>query len=392
MRASIRRPAAYTPRLVGPVRRVGINAVFLQPQMGGIETYVRQLIPALLEAQPSLEVQVFLSAPGRDLLAAEAWSGDVRLVTHPLLGRPYLRALSELTVLGLLATRRRLDVLHSVALTGPLRTRPAHVLSVGDVTWIRHPEPAEARTVQLWRAIVPLVARRADRVLTYSESSRQEVAEDLRVPLERIDAIPLGVADGGRVAPTPEGELRARLGLGAGPIVLAVSALKEHKNVGRLVEAMAAVRRDVPATVLVIPANPMPLQPTLEAKARELGIGDGVLFPGWLPAADLEGLYVAASCLAFPSLREGFGLPILEAMSRGLPVACSNTSALPEVAGDAAVTFDPRSVDEIAAAVRRLLTDATLAARMAERGRERSRLFTWRRTAEETLAAYERAR
>lgn len=360
--------------------------------MGGIETYVRQLLPALLEARPSLEIDVFVSVRGRRLLSEEPWADAVRLVTHPLLGRPYLRALSELTVLGAIASRRGLDVLHSVALTGPLRTKPAHVLTVGDVTWIRHPEPAEAGTVRLWRAIVPQVARRADLVLTYAEASRREIAEDLGVPIERIDAIPLGAGAGPSVEPTPEAELRTRLGLGLGPVVLAVSALKEHKNVGRLVEAMASVRQEVPDAVLVVPANPAPLQAELERQARGLGIADAIVFPGWIQDADLEGLYQAAACLAFPSLREGFGLPILEAMRRGVPVACSNTSSLPEVAGDAALPFDPLSVDEISRAIVRLLTDPDLATDFAARGRERARLFTWRRTADLTLAAYERAR
>lgn len=368
-----------------------MNAVFLQPKMGGIETYVRRLVPALLEVSPGLELELFLNENGLKQLTPEPWSGDVRLTTHPLLGRPYTRALSELTVLGAIASRHRLDVLHSVALTGPLWMRPAHVLTIGDVTWIRHPDPAEARTARLWRAIVPPVAKRAQRVLTYSESARSEVAEDLGVPLERIDAIPLGPGSTAAIEPSPESDLRARLGLGAGPIVLAVSALKEHKNVGRLVEAMAAVRREVPDAVLVVPANPTPLQAELERQARALGIEHAVVFPGWIGEADLEGLYRFATCLAFPSLREGFGLPVLEAMRRGLPVACARASAIPEVAGDAAVYFDPERVEEIAAAVTRLLTDPDLAARLAALGQQQQALFTWERTAEATIESYERA-
>jgi glycosyltransferase involved in cell wall biosynthesis len=278
-----------------------------------------------------------------------------------------------------------------VALTGPLVTKPAHVLTVGDVTWIRHPDPSEARTARLWRVLVPPVARRAERVLTYAEASRTEIAEDLGVAMDRIDAVPLGPGAETGVTPTEEAELRASLGLGPGPIVLAVSALKEHKNVGRLIEAMAVVRRTVPDAALVAVANPTPLQRELESLAEGLGIREAVVFPGWVGAAELEGLYRCAGCLALPSLREGFGLPILEAMRRNLPVACSNTSSMPEVGGDAVLYFDPARVDEIAAAVSRLLVDRELAMQLASRGRERQRSFTWRRTAEGTLASYERA-
>ena len=358
--------------------------------MGGIETYVKRLVPAMLETRPALELELFVNEHGRDLLASEAWADSVELVTHPLLGRPYTRALSELTVLGAIASRRGLDVLHSVALTAPLRTRPASILTIADVTWIRQPDPAEARTARLWRLIVPPVARRADRVIAHSDAARWEIAEDLGVPLERIDVIPHGPGfEGGE--PTQEREIRIRLGLGDGPIVLAVSALKEHKNVGRLVEAMVAVRRAVPDAVLVVPANPAPLLEELQRRAAHLGVAAGVVFPGWIDDADLEALYRVSACLAFPSFREGFGLPILEAMRRGLPIATSNTSALPEVAGDAAVMFDPASADEIAAAIVRLLTDQALARDLSQRGRHRARLFTWRRAAEQTLETYERA-
>jgi glycosyltransferase involved in cell wall biosynthesis len=375
-----------------PIRRVAINAVFLQPRMGGIETYVRSLVPALLEAKPEVELSLFVNQAGKALLAAEPWAEGVRLVTHPLLGRRYTRAVTELTVLGWLASRERVDVLHSVALTGPLATRPAHVMTIGDVTWNRHPDPSELQTVRLWRVIVPPVARRADRVLTYSEASRAEVAEDLRVPLEKIDAIPLGPGSATAADPTDEAELRSRLTLGKGPIVLAVSALKEHKNIARLVEAMALVQRDVPGAVLVVPANPTPLQSELEHCSHELGIAKSVVFPGWVSDADLEALYRYAACLAFPSLREGFGLPILEAMRRGLPVVSSSTSSVPEVGGDAVLYFDPYRVEEIAGAVSRVLTDDELAAELTRKGMERQSMFTWRRTAEETFASYERAR
>ena len=173
--------------------------------------------------------------------------------------------------------------------------------------------------------------------------------------------------------------------------MLAVSALLAHKNLPSLVEAMASVRSRVPDAVLVVPANPTPLQAELEAQARTLGIGGAVVFPGWVSAADLEGLYAAAACFAFPSYREGFGLPVLEAMRRGVPVACSNASAVPEVAGDAALLFDPHDSKAIADAVTRILDDPMLARDLAVRGRARAGLFSWRRTAEETLASYERA-
>jgi glycosyltransferase involved in cell wall biosynthesis len=371
--------------------RLGVNAVFLEPRMGGIETFVRRLLPALLEVRPGLSITVFVNEAGRATLSEESWARDIELVTHPLLGRRGVRALSEALLVGSLARRRGCDLLHSVAMTGPVRPSLPSVVAVPDSTWLRVPGSVPPWTRLLWRAVVTPAARRADRVIVYSQAARTAIAEDFGIAAERIDVVTLGPGADPVTPATGERELRERLGLGDGPIVLAVSALLAHKNLPPLVEAMASVRRRVPEAVLVVPANPTPLRAELETQARTLGIGGAVVFPGWVSAADLEGLYAAAACFAFPSYREGFGLPVLEAMRRGVPVACSNASAVPEVAGDAALLFDPHDPEAIADAVTRILDDPMLASDLAARGRARAGLFSWRRTAEETLASYERA-
>jgi alpha-1,3-rhamnosyl/mannosyltransferase len=370
---------------------LGVNALFLEPQMGGIETYVRCLYPAMIELRPDLRISFFVNEHGREALAVEPWADAVELVSHPLLGRRGTRAITEATLLGSLADRRRCDVLHSVALTAPLWLRAANVITVADVTWLRHRGSVPLPTRLLWRTLVIPAARRAERVVTLSEAAKAEISQDLDIRLERIDAIPLGPGTESRADPTPEPALRERLGLGSGRLVLAVSALLAHKNVGALVEALPAIRREVPDAVLVVAGNPTPLGARLAARAQELGLDDAVFMPGWVSPSDLEGLYSAAECFAFPSFREGFGLPVLEAMRRGLPVTCSNASAVPEVAGDAALTFDPARPEEIAAAVTRILQDEQLARSLSERGKSRAALFTWKRTAEETLASFERA-
>jgi glycosyltransferase involved in cell wall biosynthesis len=380
------------PSEAASLRHLGVNAVFLEPRMGGLETYVRRLYPAILQARPDLRISMFVNELGRALLAVEPWADQVELVTHPLLGRRGTRALSEATLLGPLADRRGCEVLQSVALTAPLRLRAASVVTIADVTWLRQPGAVPRSTRLLWRVLVFPAARRADRVITLSDAARSEIAEEIGIPLERIDVVPLGPGAESGAEPTPEPELRGRLGLGSGAIILAVSALLAHKNVGALVEALPEIRRAMPDATVVVPANPTKLADELVARARALGADEALVLPGWVSAADLEGLYAAASCFVFPSLREGFGLPVLEAMRRGLPMACSNASAVPEVAGDAALLFDPRRPEELAGAVTRLFRDPALARELAARGRARAAEFTWRRTAEETLAALERAR
>jgi glycosyltransferase involved in cell wall biosynthesis len=371
-------------------RRIGINALFLEPPMGGLETYVRALLPELLRLAPQVRFTVYCSGGGLELLRAETWAPEVELRTHPLLGVPGLKAISEMTVLGVLAGRQ-VQLLHSVAFTAPLRTRAVNVVMVPDVIWILHPDEDHPHTMRLWRTIVPPVARRADRVIAISRSGAEEIVAHLKVSPERIDVVPLGPGIAERVAPTPEESLRERLGLGPGPVVLAVSAKKAHKNLARLVEAMAEVVQRHPTAVLVLPGRPTEHERELRELAGNLGLQGNVALPPYVEDADLEGLYACASCFVCPSLSEGFGLPVLEAMRRRVPVACSNVSALPEVAGEAALYFDPTSVAEIAGAVRALIEDRELAARLAAAGRERADGFSWTATAEGTLAAYERA-
>jgi glycosyltransferase involved in cell wall biosynthesis len=370
--------------------RVGINAVFLEPRMGGLDTYVRALVPELVRLAPEVRFSVLCSPGGAEYLARESWAGQVELVSHPLLGRRGFKALSELTVLGAIAGRR-VDLLHSVALTAPLYTSAASVITLADVTWILAPDPGEIWTTRLWRLVVPPVARRADRVIVLSQAGANDVVEHLRVPRERIDVIPLAAGAGVSRSPTPAGELRQHLRLGDGPVILTVSAKKVHKNLERLVRAIVPIARSWPDVVLVMPGNPTTHEQELRELSAELGISANVAFPAYVDAADLEGLYRLAKCFVFASINEGFGIPILEAMRRGVPVACSRASALPEVAGDAARYFDPLSVQEISDALTELLADTNLAERLAARGRERERLFTWEAAARRTLESYSRA-
>jgi len=359
--------------------------------MGGLETYVRELLPALLVARPRLRISVFVTETGRDLLASEPWAGGVELVTHPLVGLPYGKAAAELAVVGPLADRRGVDILHSVALTAPFHTRAAGVITIADVTWLREPETVGPLTALLWRMLVPTVARRAERVITLSEAARREILEDLGVRPEKLDVVPCGSGSGAPPEPSDEAGLRGRLGLRDRRVVLAVSALSRHKNLPPLVHALARVLVAHPDVVLVIPGNPTKHGDELEQLAETLDARDALCLPGWVSAGDLEALYRAAACFVFPSRREGFGMPVLEAMARGVPVACSNTSALPEVAGDAALYFAPDRPAEIAEAIERLLDDPQLGRELVARGQERVRLFTWSRAANETLAVYERA-
>jgi glycosyltransferase involved in cell wall biosynthesis len=387
-----------------PCRRVGLNAVFLEPRFGGLDTYVRALVPELIRLAPEVRFSVYCSPGGREYLSGEPWAGEVELIVPPLIGRRGLKALGELTALGAIAGRH-VELLHSMGMTAPLRMRAVSVVTLADVTWIVAPDPGEAATVRVWRMVVPPVARRADRLIAFSQAGAEHIVQYLRVPRERIDVVPLaaggrpspspvsGTASGTNIVapPTPADELRRRFGLGEGPVVLSVSAKKAHKNLERLLRAMALVVERHPDAVLVLPGNPTEHERELRELARELGIAANVAFPAYVDAPDLEGLYALAQCFVFASVNEGFGIPLLEAMRRGVPVACSRASSLPEVAGEAARYFDPLSVPDIAAALSELLSNPVLAARLMALGSKQEAGFTWQATAEGTLESYARA-
>lgn len=365
--------------------------MFLEPGMGGLETYVREIVPELVRTAPHVRFTLFANAEGAQRLRMEPWAGEVAVATHPLLGRRPARALSELTLLAPLARRRRLELVHSVAMTGPLAAAPVSVVQVPDVIWLTHPDPADRVTAAVWRHVTPRVARRASRVITLSEASKGELVARLGLPGKRIDVVALGPGSAPGRSPTPAPELRERLGLGAGPLVLAPAAKRRHKNLKLLVEAMPQTRAAVPMATLVLAGRPTPHEHELRARAAELGVLDAIAFVPFVSDEDLEGLYRAAACLAFPSFVEGFGLPVLEAMARGLPVACAAASAPAEVTGDAALHFDPHSAREAADAIGLLLSDPRRAREMSDRGRLRAAAFTWRATAERTLESWERA-
>jgi glycosyltransferase involved in cell wall biosynthesis len=289
-----------------------------------------------------------------------------------------------------LARKAGIDVLHSLGSTAPLRGGVPRVTTIHDLLYLVVPDAHFGLRGLGMRVLVPAAARRSRRVIVDAASTREDLVTRLGVPTEKIEVVPLAAGGAEVVAPSPEPDLRSRLDLGDRRVVLSVSAKRPHKNLIRLLRAWATLP-DAGRPLLVIPGYPTPHEDELWQLARELGVHADLRMPAWLPEADLEGLYALATACILPSLYEGFGLPVLEAMRRGVPVACSDRSSLPEVAGDAALTFDPESEDQIAGAMNRLLDDAGLREELRAAGPARAAGFTWRATAEGTVAAYRRA-
>jgi glycosyltransferase involved in cell wall biosynthesis len=364
----------------------------LVPQeTGGAEIYARRLIPALLEARPGLALTLFVGREAGPALRGETWAAQVQVAELPVRARSRVgRVVVEQTLLARAVRRSGVELLHNLFTTAPVAPGVPQVTTVHDVIYKRMPETHGGALARGLTVLVPLSARRSRRIIAISEATKADLASELGVPERKIDVIYEGPGMEEPSEPADEAEVRRALALGDGRIVLSVSAKRPHKNLERLIDAFAQVVRDREAT-LVLPGYPTRFGASLEERAAAAGIAHRVRFTGWLDDRSLDALYRMASCFVFPSLAEGFGLPVLEAMQRGTPVACSHVAPLTEIAGDAAACyFDPLDTASMAAAVSALLSDAELAERLVASGRERAAEFSWERAAAETLAVYDR--
>jgi glycosyltransferase involved in cell wall biosynthesis len=372
---------------------IGLNLIYLVPgDTGGMEVYARELLPELVRcAPPGTRFTAFVS---REAAAAAdgPWGELLPAVTVPVNARRREQwVLGEQAFLPRLAARAGVDLVHSLASTGPAWGRFRRVLTVHDLIYARFPSAHPGLRDRGMRVLVPLAARRSTRVIAISESTRRDLVELLRLPEERIDVVPQGLGAVHRLGSALSAQAtRARFALGERQVLLTLSAKRPHKNLLALVGAFARIPPER-RPVLVLPGYPTWHEAELRARAAELGVLSDMRFEGWLSEGEIEGLWGLADAFVYPSLYEGFGLPVLEAMARGVPVACADTSSLPEVAGDAALLFDPRSETAIAQAIERLLGDPSLARDLRERGLARARGFSWERTARLTLDSYARA-
>jgi glycosyltransferase involved in cell wall biosynthesis len=369
---------------------VGLNLVFLVPgEQGGMEVYARELLSALAAERPDLRLTAFVNREAR--AAGGEWDELADVVEVPVFARSRVQWVrGEQVLLPGLARRAGVDVLHSMASTAPARGAFKRVVTIHDLLYRVVPDAHFGIRGLGMRVLVPLAARTSDRVIAISRSTAADVQRYLKVPADRLDVIASGVGVTPAGAPEPAAALRERHGLGARRVVLSVSAKRPHKNLERLLQALAAIAPER-RPLLVVPGYPTPYEATLRERAEQLGVTADLRLLDWVSGPELEGLYALADAFVFPSLYEGFGLPVLEAMRRGVPVACSDRSSLPEVAGDAALLFDPEDVGSITRAIERILGDPAEADRLRAAGRLQAARFTWAATARATAASYERA-
>ena len=364
-------------------------------QQAGIGRIIRGQIHALVATRPELDWRLF--AVGR-ITPQQAAQAPLPLHSTPLDERNMVRLWHRLdapwpTVETF--TGGPLDIFHATDFVlAPSRAK-RKVLTIHDLAFLFYPDASLPSLHRYLNVVVPRSVRRADHILADSHSTARDLQEQWSVPAERISVVQ-GAVDHERFRPVTDEDrlqtLRDRYGIHDLPFIFALSSLQPRKNFVRLIEAYSLARRERDVDqLLVIGGGKGWLYDEIFAKVRSLDLDKHVLFAGFVPEDDLPAFYSAADFLAYPSLYEGFGLPIVESLACGTPVLAANNSCLPEAGGPGALYVNAEDVQEIAQGIVRLCQDAGLRQTLHLAGQAHAARFTWQRSAEQLWRAYENA-
>lgn len=367
--------------------RIGIDALLLSNREGyrrsGVARYIDRLLAALPGALGADELVTYLD---RGIYRDSALNRHTPIPVD----RPPVRIAWEHLALPLLSRRDKLNVFHGPVNVVPRGLPCPSVVTVHDLAFLRYPETVPVNRYRYLSAELRSSVKRAARVIAVSETTKQDLIDLLGVDPAKIRVIPLGVD--GRFRPLSDGELAAFRDRHAirRPFVLAVGNLEPRKNLPRLLDAFAAVSKVLEYDLVLIGAEGW-LTGELSETLTRLRLGDRVQMTGFVDDRELPGWYSAADLFVMPSIYEGFGLPVIEAMACGTPVIASSAASLPEVTNGAAVLIDPFRTDALARAMMLLARDRAAKKSFRQQGIARAATFTWNKTAELTVQVYREA-
>jgi glycosyltransferase involved in cell wall biosynthesis len=365
-------------------KHVLLNALYLAPGVsGGPETYLRGLAPALAAEFPDLRLTVATTPSGAAALRADGWERFARLLALPCEdGQRVRRQWAEQVLLPRAARKEDAQIVHSLASIAPVHAGVRAVVTLHDVTFLVRPTFGRLTTWGMG-VLVKAAARRADGLITGTAAAREEICAVLGVDPARFTIVHHGHEPSRSVAANGAELIRERYELGNSRVVLCVAAKRPHKNQELLIRAARTLDPDI---VIVLAGHAEPYEQQLRSLARELGVDGRIRFVGYVSDEDLEGLWGVADCAAFPTLGEGFGIPVIEALAHGVPVAVSDIPVLREVGGEQPHYFDPQDPIDGARAIGEALRDTDA----ADRGPAHAGLFTWSAAARATYEVYER--
>ena len=361
--------------------RIALDVSLLARNRAGIGTYVAHLLTSLVRLAPEHEFLLYTPDP-------------LPQKDHAFfIAQPHVRVVRCPTLLmGLRARWDRVDLFHGLNFKLHGWGRFGGLVTIYDLSLDRLPQPSRKLFGQRRSFLrTKRTALRASRVVTISGHSAKDIVELYGVPRERIALVSPAVSPEFYPVhdPTITQQVRARYGIRREGFVLSGGGAEPRKNIARLVEAFGRTQRlRETMNLVVVGGMDRGAEPILEA-VRRARLEEAVIFPGHVPLEDLRVLYSACSLFAFPSLYEGFGMPVLEAMACGAPVVSSNAASLPEVVSDAAVLVNPLDVEGLTAAMTRVAEDATLREELRKRGALRIKAFSWEQSARDQLRVYQ---
>ncbi len=373
-------------------RHICLNAHLLSAQAGyrsaGISGYIANLLRALPDAVPDFSYTVFVGAQAqladqeRLTIRRAAWNTE-----HPL-----RRILWEQFIQPFALRAAQPDLTHALAFVTPVLSHVPSVVTVYDLSFVHYPDRLPAARRWYLRLFVRRSCWRARRVIAISHSTARDLVQTFGLPAEHIDVAAPGVGEQFRPLPRAEVEaFRTRKGLPQ-RFLLFVGTLEPRKNLPVLLRAYAQLPASQHQAVPLVLAGARGwMDSALDATIAAHNLADAVLLPGYVPADELPWWYNAAEALVYPSVYEGFGLPVLEALACGTPALVSDVSSLPEAVGEGGLRLPPDDVNAWAAALERVLADPGWRVEASARGLAHAARFTWAQTAAQTVASYRRA-
>jgi glycosyltransferase involved in cell wall biosynthesis len=382
--AGVRGSRAERLRSPAPFR-IGIDARKLKDY--GIGSYIRNLLEAIGRLPESRAYRFRVYAHRSDVDALPELPGHFEVVHDDSPGY----SVAELTRLPWRLLRDRLDLFHATHYVLPPLWKTRAVVTIHDIIHLLYPQFLPSRAAHVYaRFMIRRALKRADRIVTVSYNTRRDLVDYFGIPASRIEVIYNGVSPRFRpdISPEEKARVAARLGIPS-PYLLFLGGEKPHKNVQNVVRAFGKARHERSLPHALVLAGPLPQNPArLDALIAALELSDVIHRPGVMDESDLPALYAGADAFLYPTLYEGFGLPVVEAMACGTPVLTSSTSALQEIAGGYALLVDPMDVDAIAAGIVLLATDAKARTEYIALGRKRALDFSWDKAAQRTLEVY----
>jgi glycosyltransferase involved in cell wall biosynthesis len=366
--------------------RIGIDARFYGLGSAGLARYTQELVEHIARAKTPHTFVVFIRTEDAAHFRSQRKNIEVRTTNIPHYSfREQVGLKKELQAADL-------DLMHFTNFNFPLWYRDPFIISINDLTLLRFSGRSKLSRFKVgpMRHVMQVGARKSLEILTYSEFQRGLITKNFGVPAAKVRPIYLAVDEQFTVAPAAKlAAFRKKQGL-TEPFVMYTGQWREHKNLVRLIKAFKLVKRRFDGK-LVLVGKQDPAFPIIPQTIAEQGLQDDVVLTGFVEDQELPLYYNAAEVFAFPSLAEGFGLPPLEAMACGTPVASSNAGPMPEILGDAADYFNPRSTKDAAEKLIKLLADGRRRERFRKRGLAQVKKYSWSQTAAETLASYETA-